>query len=65
MPLESAGKLIAGARQSGYALGYFESWNPESLPGVIDAAEAARAPVVIGFNGATVRLEANPTGLNR
>jgi fructose/tagatose bisphosphate aldolase len=34
-----------------YALGYFESWNIESLQGVIDAAELARAPVIIGFNG--------------
>jgi ketose-bisphosphate aldolase len=34
-----------------YALGYFESWNFESLMGVIDAAEAADAPVIIGFNG--------------
>ncbi len=34
-----------------YAVGYFESWNLESLQGVIDAAEQSRSPVVIGFNG--------------
>jgi len=36
---------------AGYAVGYFESWNFESLQGVIDAAEEARAPVILGFNG--------------
>lgn len=51
MPLEPIGKLMAAARAGGYALGYFESWNFESLQGVIDAAEAVRAPVIIGFNG--------------
>jgi ketose-bisphosphate aldolase len=51
MSLESATKLIADARNGGYAIGYFESWNLESLQGVIDAAEAMRAPVIIGFNG--------------
>ncbi len=51
MPLESAPTLMTAARRGGYALGYFESWNLESLQGVLDAAEAARAPVIIGFNG--------------
>jgi ketose-bisphosphate aldolase len=51
MPLESVGNLMAGARRGGYALGYFESWNVGSLQGVLDAAEAVRAPVIIGFNG--------------
>ena len=35
----------------GYAVGYFESWNLESLQGVIDAAEQTRSPIIIGFNG--------------
>lgn len=34
-----------------YAVGYFESWNLESLQGVLDAAEETRSPIVIGFNG--------------
>lgn len=51
MPLESIGRLVAAAERGGYALGYFESWNFESLQGVIDAAEQARAPIIIGFNG--------------
>jgi len=51
VPIESAMTLIGAARAGGYAVGYFESWNLESLQGVIDAAEAARAPMLIGFNG--------------
>ncbi|MFI5358031.1 MAG: class II fructose-bisphosphate aldolase [Opitutales bacterium] len=51
MPLESIPTLLSAARRGGYALGYFESWNLESLQGVIDAAEAVRSPVIIGFNG--------------
>jgi len=39
------------ARENGYAIGYFESWNLESLYGVVEAAEEARAPVIVGFNG--------------
>jgi len=51
MPLEPVGDLVRKAQAQGYALGYFESWNLESLQGVIDAAEATRSPVLIGFNG--------------
>jgi fructose/tagatose bisphosphate aldolase len=39
------------AERRGYAVGYFESWNMESLLAVADAAEAARAPVILGFSG--------------
>jgi ketose-bisphosphate aldolase len=51
MPLTSITKLVQAARTQSYALGYFESWNFESLQGVIDAAEATRSPIIIGFNG--------------
>jgi ketose-bisphosphate aldolase len=51
MPLEAIGKMMESARRGGYAVGYFESWNIESLQGVIDAAEATVSPVIIGFNG--------------
>lgn len=51
MPLEPIGQLMAAARAGGYAVGYFESWNFESLQGVIEAAESVRAPIIIGFNG--------------
>jgi fructose/tagatose bisphosphate aldolase len=43
--------MLKAAMAEAYAVGYFESWNLESLQGVIDAAEAARAPTLVGFNG--------------
>jgi ketose-bisphosphate aldolase len=43
--------LLRHALEHGYAVGYFESWNLESLLAVKDAAETARSPVIIGFNG--------------
>jgi len=51
MPLKPISELVRHARQQRYALGYFESWNLESLQGVLDAAEATKSPVIIGFNG--------------
>ncbi|MDD2763752.1 MAG: class II fructose-bisphosphate aldolase [Opitutaceae bacterium] len=51
MSLEPVEKLMADARRGGYAIGYFESWNLESLQGVLDAAEAVSAPIILGFNG--------------
>ena len=51
MSLEPVGEMMRSAAAGGYAVGYFESWNFESLQGAIDAAEHARAPIIIGFNG--------------
>jgi ketose-bisphosphate aldolase len=51
MPLEPLGTLMGNALKGRYAVGYFESWNLESLQGTIDAAESVRAPIIIGFNG--------------
>ncbi len=51
MPLEAIGPMMRRAMEERYAVGYFESWNLESLQGVVDAAEEARAPVILGFNG--------------
>ena len=42
---------MADAERGGYAVGYFESWNLESLLAVADAAEALRSPVILGFSG--------------
>ena len=39
-----------GARRR-YAVGYFESWNLESLQAVREAAEETRSPVILGFSG--------------
>jgi ketose-bisphosphate aldolase len=66
MPLVPFQQLMASAESGGYAVGYFESWNLESLQGVIDAAEDVDSPVIVGFSGlnlpdprrhATERLE--------
>lgn len=51
MPLTPINDLIRQARENHYALGYFESWNLESVQGVLDAAESTRSPIIIGFNG--------------
>jgi fructose/tagatose bisphosphate aldolase len=44
--------MIERAVREKYALGYFESWSIDSLQGVVDAAEEARCPIILGFNGA-------------
>jgi ketose-bisphosphate aldolase len=51
MPLRPLPEMFAHALKGKYALGYFESWNLESLQGVIDAAEQTRSPIIVGFNG--------------
>ncbi len=51
MPLLPMSHLLRHARAHGYAVGYFESWNLESILAVKDAAEQADAPVILGFNG--------------
>jgi ketose-bisphosphate aldolase len=51
MPRVPFVKLMQDAERRGYAVGYFESWNLESLEAVADAAEAARSPVILGFSG--------------
>jgi len=51
MPTVPFNQLMADAQQGGYAVGYFESWNLESLLAVADAADATRSPVVLGFSG--------------
>jgi len=51
MSLEPVDDMMRTAAAGGYAVGYFESWNFESLQGAIDAAEQARSPIIIGFNG--------------
>src|SRR5687768_1397023 len=51
MPLVPFAHLMADAERGGYAVGYFESWNLESLQAVLDAAEAAGSSVIVGFSG--------------
>ena len=51
MSLVAFKDLMAEAETGGYAVGYFESWNLESLEAVADAAESMRSPVLLGFSG--------------
>ena len=51
MPLVSFSELMDRARRGGFAVGYFESWNLESLLAAADAAEALSSPVILGFSG--------------
>ncbi len=51
MPLLAMTRLLQHALDHGYAVGYFEAWNLESLLAVKDAAERTGSPVIIGFNG--------------
>ena len=64
MALVTFHELMEGAERGGYAVGYFESWNLESLLAVADAAEALRSPVILGFSGIYLphpeRLAADP-----
>lgn len=49
MALTPMPELLARARRGGYAVGYFEAWDSYSLEAVLAAAEAERAPVILGF----------------
>jgi fructose/tagatose bisphosphate aldolase len=51
MTLVAFNTLMRDAVAKAYAVGYFESWNLESLLAVADAAEATRSPVILGFSG--------------
>lgn len=51
MSLVAFHQLMEDAARGRYAVGYFESWNLESLLAAADAAEAMRSPVLLGFSG--------------
>jgi fructose/tagatose bisphosphate aldolase len=51
MPLVSFQDLMGEAESGNYAVGYFESWNLESLLAVADAAAGLRSPVILGYSG--------------
>jgi len=49
MPLIPLRDILATALAEGYAVGYFEAWDQYSLEAVLEAAEEARSPVILGF----------------
>ena len=51
MSLVHFSELMQHAEKHSYAVGYFESWNLESLLAVADAAEHLHSPVILGFSG--------------
>lgn len=51
MALVSMKRLMNHALDNKYAVGYFESWNMDSILAVVDAAEKTNSPVIIGFGG--------------
>lgn len=55
MPIVGLSTLLTDARREGYALPYAESWNLESLLAVVDSAEEASSPIIVGFNGGFLR----------
>lgn len=61
MPVVPLPRLLEHARAGGYAVGYFESWDVYSLEATVAAAEAERAPVILGIGG----LSANHAWLAR
>lgn len=58
--------ILTQALAGGYAVGYFEAWDQHSLEAVLEAAEEARSPVILGF-GCQVIEQAwlNDGGLRR
>lgn len=57
MPLVPFGEMLDAALKGGYAVGYFEAWNEDSLEAILAAGEEANSPIIIGFGGMTVRQE--------
>ncbi len=57
MPLIPMRDLLAGALARKYAVGYFEAWDQYSLEAVLEAAEASRSPVILGFGGALMNQQ--------
>jgi fructose/tagatose bisphosphate aldolase len=51
MGLMPFSELMNKAAAGGYAVGYFEPWGLDSLWAILQGAEAAQAPVIVGFSG--------------
>jgi ketose-bisphosphate aldolase len=51
MPIVPVREMLRDAEERGYAVGYFECWDLESLLAVGDAAREMRSPALLGFSG--------------
>ena len=50
-------EMLKAALSEGYAVGYFQAWDQYSLEAVLEAAEEARSPVILGFGCEFVNQE--------
>jgi ketose-bisphosphate aldolase len=51
MPIVPVREMLRDAARRCYAVGYFESWDMESLLAAADAAREMQSPVLLGFSG--------------
>jgi len=51
MPLVPFSVMMQNALEGGYAVGYFQAWNLDSLEAILQAGEESNAPVLLGFGG--------------
>ena len=51
MALVTMKSLLENASKYKYAVGYFEAFNMDSMVAIVNAAEKAKSPVIIGFGG--------------
>jgi ketose-bisphosphate aldolase len=54
MPLYPFRRMLDIALEGGFAVGYFQAWNGDSLEAVLEAGEELDSPLVIGFGGTPV-----------
>ena len=52
MAIAGLDQILDRALQKGYAVGYFEAWDQYSLEAVLEAAEEAESPAILGFGAA-------------
>jgi len=57
MSIVGMDQILARALHGGYAVGYFEAWDPYSLEATIEAAEELSSPAIVGFGAVGVDQE--------
>jgi len=57
MPLIPFNIMMKKALEGGYAVGYFQAWNLDSLEAILQAGEESNAPILLGFGGTPVNQE--------
>ena len=57
MPLCPFRTMLDIALDHGFAVGYFQAWNGDSLEAIVEAGEELDSPLVIGFGGTPVNQD--------